>query len=129
VPGKDGVYTIITRSPFFPYLIHEIVKGLYDYLSMDIVNQAQLSGETLDQELVDIMTGPELYTNLAKLVPQKDIEYLPLVFKLLLGLDINIIREVLSGGGKAQTYIQKLLQTAKEQQSNYDKSEFGAENA
>ena len=129
VPGKDGVYTIITRSPFFPYLIHEIVKGLYDYLSMDIVNQAQLSGETLDQELVDIMTGPELYTNLAKLVPQKDIEYLPLVFKLLLGLDINIIREVLSGGGKAQTYIQKLLQTAKEQQSDYDKSEFGAENA
>ena len=55
------------------------------------------------------MTGPELYTNLAKLVPQKDIEYLPLVFKLLLGLDINIIRDVLSGGGKAQTYIQKLV--------------------
>ena len=51
------------------------------------------------------------------------------MFKLLLGLDINIIREVLSGGGKAQTYIQKLLQTAKEQQSDYDKSEFGAENA
>ena len=129
VPNEDGSYTIKVRSPFFPYLIHEIVKGLYEYLSMDIVNQAQLSGETLDQELVDIMTGPELYTNLAKLVPQKDIEYLPLVFKLLLSLNINIIKEVLSGGGKAQTYIQKLLQTAKEQQSDYDKSEFGAENA
>lgn len=128
VPEKNGVYTIKVRSPFFPYLIHEVVKGLYDYLSIDIVNQAQLGGETLDQELVDIMSGPELYTNLSKMLPQKDIEYLPLVFKLLLGLDINIIREVLTGGGKAQAYIQRLLQKAKDLQGNYDKGAYGAEN-
>lgn len=125
-PQKDGTYVVKARSPFFPYLIHELVKGFYDYLSIDIVNQAQLSGETLDQELIDIMSGPELYTNLSKLLPQKDIEYLPLVFKLLLQLDINIIREVLTGGGKAQAYAQRLLQKAKDLQDNYDKGEFGA---
>ena len=127
VPGKDGIYTIKARSPFFPYLIHEVVKGLYDYLSIDVVNQAQLGGETLDQEIIDIMTGPELYTNLSKMLPQKDIEYLPLVFKLLLGLDVSIIREVLTGGGKAQAYVERLLQKAKELQDSYDKGAYGTE--
>jgi hypothetical protein len=128
VPGKDGTYTIKARSPFFPYLIHEVVKGLYDYLSIDVVNQAQLGGETLDQEIIDIMTGPELYTNLSKMLPQKDIEYLPLVFKLLLGLDVSIIREVLTGGGKARAYVERLLQKAKELQDSYDKGAYGTEN-
>jgi hypothetical protein len=127
VPGKDGTYTIKARSPFFPYLIHEVVKGLYDYLSIDVVNQAQLGGETLDQEIIDIMSGPELYTNLSKMLPQKDIEYLPLVFKLLLGLDVSIIREVLTGGGKAQAYVERLLQKAKELQDSYDKGAYGTE--
>ena len=123
-PNDDGTYTIVARSPFFPYLVHEIVKGLYDYLSMDIVSQSQLDDETLDSELVDIMSGPALYTNLAKLIPQKDIEYLPLVFKLMLGLDVNTIKEILSGGGKTQMHIQKLLQQAKDLQNDYEKEEY-----
>ena len=127
-PDDDGTYTIIVRSPFFPYLIHEVVKGLYDYLSIDIVSQAQLGRETLDQELIDIMSGPALYTNIAKMIPQKDIEYLPFVFKLLIGLDINTIKEVLAAGGKSQAIIQQLLQRAKDLQDNYDKGEFGTEN-
>lgn len=127
-PDDDGTYTIIVRSPFFPYLIHEVVKGLYDYLSIDIVSQAQLGGETLDQELIDIMSGPSLYTNIVKMIPQKDIEYLPLVFKLLIGLDINTIKEVLAAGGKSQAIIQQLLQRAKDLQDNYDKGEYGTEN-
>ena len=124
VPNDDGTYTIVARSPFFPYLVHEIVKGLYDYLSMDIVSQSQLDDETLDSELVDIMSGPALYTNLAKLIPQKDIEYLPLVFKLMLGLDVNTIKEILSGGGRTQMHIQKLLQQAKDLQNDYEKEEY-----
>jgi hypothetical protein len=61
------------------------------------------------------------------MLPQKDIEYLPLVFKLLLGLDVSIIREVLTGGGKAQAYVERLLQKAKELQDSYDKGAYGTE--
>ena len=70
------------------------------------------------------MSGPALYTNLAKLIPQKDIEYLPLVFKLMLGLDVNTIKEILSGGGRTQMHIQKLLQQAKDLQNDYEKEEY-----
>jgi hypothetical protein len=119
---EDDVYTIKARGTFFPYLVHEIVKGLYDYLSMDITTQENLDTETLNDEFVDIMSGPQLYTNLTKHIPSKDIEYLPLVYKLLLKENINIIKEVLSGGGKAQSTISRLVQQAKQIMGEYSSS-------
>ena len=128
VPNEDGTYTIIAKSPFFPYLIHEIVKGLYDYLSIDITTQANLSGETLDQEIVDIMSGPQLYINLAKLIPSKDIEYLPLCFKLLLQEDINTIKTVLTGGARSQIIINNILLQAKDLLDTHNKDSYESDN-
>lgn len=123
VPDENGGgYTIVARSPFFPYLVHEIVKGCWDLLAIDIASQKELAGETLDDEVMDIMSGPQLYTNMAKLVPNKDMEYLPYVYRLLLKQDINVLREVLSSGGKGQAIMNKLLQQAKDMQGEYDQS-------
>ena len=121
VPDEDG-YIIKARSKYFPYLIHEIVKGCWDLLSIDVVSNAELGNETLDDEVMDIMTGPQLYTNMSKLIPSKDIELLPYVYRLLLKKDINTIREVLSGGGRAQNIINTLIQQAKTMQGEYDQS-------
>lgn len=121
IPEENG-YVIKARSPFFPYLVHEIVKGCWDLLAIDIASQEELAGETLDDEVMDIMSGPQLYTNMAKLVPNKDMEYLPYVYRLLLKQDVNTLREVLSGGGRGQAIMNKLLSQAKEMQSEYDQS-------
>jgi hypothetical protein len=121
IPEDDG-YTIRARSPYFPYLIHEIVKGCWDLLSVDITSQENLGKETLDDEVVDIMSGPQLYTNLAKLVPAKDVEYLPYAYRLLLKQNAATIREVLSGGGKAQGIMNNLVQQAKNMQGDYEQA-------
>ncbi|NBW33657.1 MAG: hypothetical protein EBR30_01225 [Cytophagia bacterium] len=121
VPDEDG-YVIKARSPFFPYLIHEIVKGCWDLLSVDITSQENLGKETLDDEVVDIMSGPQLYTNMSRLIPSKDIEYLPYVYRLLLKQNANTIREVLAGGGRAQGIMNGLLQQAKSIQGEYEQS-------
>jgi hypothetical protein len=121
VPDEDG-YIIRAKSKYFPYLIHEIVKGCWDLLSIDVVSNAELGNETLDDELMDIMTGPQLYTNMSKLIPSKDIELLPYVYRLLLKKDINTTREVLSGGGRAQNIINTLIQQAKTMQGEYDQA-------
>ena len=121
IPDEDG-YIIKAQSKYFPYLIHEIVKGCWDLLSIDVVSNAELGNETLDDEVMDIMTGPQLYTNMSKLIPSKDIELLPYVYRLLLKKDINTIREVLSGGGRAQNIINTLIQQAKTMQGEYDQS-------
>ena len=115
-------YTIRARSPYFPYLIHEIVKGCWDLLSVDITSQENLGKETLDDEVIDIMSGPQLYTNLTKLVPAKDIEYLPYVYRLLLKQNAATIREVLSGGGRAQGIMNNLVQQAKTMQGEYEQA-------
>lgn len=119
---ENGIYIIKARGTFLPYLIHEIVKGLYDYLSMDITTQENLDTEILDDEFVDIMSGPQLYTNLTKRISSKDIEYLPLIYKLLLKENINTIREVLSSGGKSQSIISRLIQQAKQIMGEYSSS-------
>lgn len=121
IPEDDG-YTIKARSPFFPYLIHEIVKGCWDLLSVDITSQANLDKEVLDDEVMDIMSGPQLYTNLTKLIPAKDIEYLPYVYRLLLKQNGATIREVLAGGGRAQSIMSNLIQQAKTMQGDYEQS-------
>ena len=119
-PNDDGTYTIVVRSPYFPYLIHELVKGFYDYLSMDVTSELELSRETLDQETMQLMSGPQLYTNLVKLVPQKDLEFLPLIYKLLLSEDINTIKTVLAGGVRAEHIMKGIISKAKQQMSDFD---------
>lgn len=121
VPEEDG-YVIIAKSPYFPYLVHEIVKGCWDLLAVDLVSNEELGKETLDDEVIDIMTGPQLYTNMSKLIPTKDIQYLPYVYRLLLAEDINTIKDVISGGGKSQRIITQLLQKVKNMISDYESS-------
>jgi hypothetical protein len=73
---------------------------------------------------MDIMSGPQLYVNLTKLVPSKDLEYLPYVYRLLLNQDTNVLREVLSGGNRAQSIMNNLLQQAKSMRSDYGREEY-----
>ena len=123
VPDGDG-YIIRARSPFFPYLIHEIVKGCWDLLSIDLVSQAELSQETLDDEMIDIMSGPQLYINLTKLIPAKDLEYLPYAYRLLLNQNAETLREVLSGGNRAQSIMNGLIKQAKSMRTDYEREEY-----
>lgn len=119
IPDEDG-YIIVAKSPYFPYLVHEIVKGCWDLLSIDLVSNEELEKETLDDEVIDIMTGPQLYTNMSKAIPNKDAKYIPHVYRLLLGENIEVIKEVLSGGAKAQKIITQLLQRVKDMISEYE---------
>ena len=107
-------YVIKARSPFFPYLIHEIVKGCWDLLAVDVTSNDDLNGETLDDEMMQIMSGPQLYNNLIKFFPVKENEYLPYVYRLLLKEKPDVIKEVLAGGARAQSIITRLLAQAKE---------------
>lgn len=117
IPMGDK-YKIKVRAATFPYLIHEIVKGIGDYLSMDIASKEDLDSETLDGEIKQIVSGPALEMKLRKLVPIDKIEYLPLVKKLFIRLPIPKIKEVLLGGAKASIIIKYLLKQAEQSMSN-----------
>ncbi len=119
IPTGDK-YTIKVRGRNFVLLIHELVKGIGEYLSMDIASQKELDVEPLSDELKQFLAGPGLDNRLRQLIPADKIEYLPIVKKLFYRLSIPHIKEVLLGGGKAEDIIKKLIQTSEQQMKGYE---------
>ena len=113
-------YTIKARAMTFPYLVHELVKGFGDYLSMDVASQEELDTETLDDEIKQIMAGPALEMKLRKLIPADKIEYLPIIKKLFYKLPIETIKDILLGGMKAQSFMNGLIKQAEESMEDVD---------
>jgi hypothetical protein len=113
-------YTIKARAMTFPYLVHELVKGIGDYISMDVASQEELDTETMDDEIKQIMAGPALEMKLRKLVPLDKIEYLPIIKKLFYKLPIETIKDILLGGMKAQSYMNSLIKQAEESMEDVD---------
>ena len=120
IPNDDGTYTIKARSLYFPYLIHELVKGFYEYLTMDIATDEQLSGETIAQELIEVMSGPQLYANFQKMVPRDKQNLIPMVYKLLLRAPKESIQAVVGGSSKGAAVINNLIAQAQQQLDEYN---------
>jgi hypothetical protein len=119
VPTGDK-YTIKARAMTFPYLVHELVKGIGDYISMDVASQEELDTETMDDEIKQIMAGPALEMKLRKLIPADKIEYLPVIKKLFYKLPIETIKDILLGGMKAQSFMNGLIKQAEESMEDVD---------
>ena len=119
IPTGDK-YTIKARAMTFPYLVHELVKGIGDYISMDVASQEELDTETMDDEIKQIMAGPALEMKLRKLIPSDKIEYLPVIKKLFYKLPIETIKDILLGGMKGQSYMNSLIKQAEESMEDID---------
>ena len=111
--------TIRARGANFPILVHEIVKGIYNWLTYDIATQSELDRETLDQEVLELMSGEEVYNNFRKLIDVKDQPLIPFIVKDLLRHPAEVIKKVNAGGGEAKNIMNKLVSRARETYSNW----------
>jgi hypothetical protein len=118
VVPEDDIYTVYALSPFFPVLIHEIVKGLWTYLTMSLVGQGEHDERTIDDETVELMTGPELYAKFVEFIPFKDSKYLPQTVMQL--IKTNKIADVLGGGDKAKSAVYTALDQVKQIMAEYE---------
>jgi hypothetical protein len=114
--------TIRARGANFPILVHEIVKGIYNWLTYDIATQSELDRETLDQEVLELMSGEEVYNNFRKLIEVKDQPLIPFIVKDLLRHPAEVIKKVNAGGGEAKNIMNKLVARARETYSNWKDS-------
>jgi hypothetical protein len=115
IPTGDK-YTIKARAMTFPYLVHELVKGIGDYISMDVASQEELDTETMDDEIKQIMAGPALDKIFRKLIPAEKIELLPIIKQLFYDKKTPIykIKEILLGEPLGQIYMNDLITKAEE---------------
>jgi hypothetical protein len=114
--------TIKARGANFPILVHEIVKGIYNWLTYDIATQSELDRETLDQEVLELMSGEEVYNNFRKLIDVKDQYLIPFIVKDLLRHPAEVIKKVNTGGGEAKNIMDKLVTRARETYNNWKDS-------
>lgn len=123
VVPEGSIYKIKAKALTFPFLVHELVKGINDYLSMDLASQEELDSETLSDELKQVMSGPALEMKLRNYVPQEKIKLLPIVKKLFYRLPPTTIRDVLLGGMKASTIMKDVVKQAEDAWNSYSNPE------
>jgi len=119
VPEGD-VYTVKALAKTFPYLIHEIVKGIYEYLAIDpdksvpeAAVERKLKKDVIEQEVTDTIAGPELWNKIFELVSTEDQKYLPFVYQYVLALPIEDVKKVFKGDKEGEKIVQGLVLRAK----------------
>ena len=121
VNGED----VKIRGMVFPVLVHEIVKGLFDYLGQDISPETHGS-ETLEDEYMQLMAGPALFKKLYSTIPNNKIKLFPIIYRLLLQEDPEQIKMVLSNSPEGKRIIDGLVIDA-ERQMNEDEQQKNQE--
>lgn len=119
VPEGD-VYTVKALAKTFPYLIHEIVKGIYEYLAIDpdksvpeAAVERKLKKDVIEQEVTDTIAGPELWNKIFELVSTEDQKYLPFVYQYVLALPIEDVKKVFKGDKEGEKIVKGLVLRAK----------------
>lgn len=120
VVPEDDIYTIRALAKTFPYLVHEVVKGIYEYLAIDpdkSVPEAQverkLKKDVIEQEVTDTIAGPELWNKIFELVGTEDQKYLPFVYQSVLSMPIEDIKKIFKGENEGERLVQGLVMRAK----------------
>jgi len=119
--GEDGVPEIVAQGITFPMLVHELVKGLMEYVSydedMDSETRAHVSGQadTLDNEMMDIKLGPAAWKSIVSQID--DQELIPYVYDHLVHLPANqfnqTMQTLLQGGPRSTALLQQIIQQIK----------------
>ena len=111
---------IYARGLNFTVLVHELVKGIWEYLSADVGSAEKLGAENVNDEVLHIMSGPEVYRQFQNLIPQDKMELLPLIYKLVLQEPVKVIQTILIGGNRAQIELNRIIQQAESDMGEYE---------
>jgi hypothetical protein len=108
----DGKYRIKARGQIFPFLIHEIIKGCYEYLHLSQATKGAEQAHGIEDETDDIVIS-ELPRAIRQLV--KEPKYIGIVNKKLIELlDIDDLKKILAGalsapGSREHTEAQRMV--------------------
>ena len=101
--------------------MHELVKGIYEYLALDPDQQVAMQDDKLEDETKDMMAGPGVYKAVTSYLPADKQEILPIVQKKLTGLSVEDIRNVIAKNSAGQSIMRDLIADADKEWSAYKK--------
>jgi len=124
IPSGDD-YIIKVRAKVFPYLVHEIVKGIYEWVSLDPELKAAMRGDSIEKETEDIIVGPGVFRVLSSYVPASEQRLLPLVQKKFLQLSREETKEVLNLSDEGKRIMKDIIDQAREDWDEYKRGAYG----
>jgi len=116
-------FIIKARGLTFPFLVHEIVKGIYEYLALDPENREVLKKEQVEDETKDMMAGPGVYKTVMSYVPNDKQELMPLIQRKLTDLSADEIRSILAKGSEGQQIMSRLIGEAEKDWATYQQDQ------
>lgn len=121
VPEGD-IYIIKAKGLTFPYLIHEIVKGVYEWLSISPETKSVLGKEKISQETRDVLVGPALFKKIIGMVPAGKQYLMPLIQQKLISIPTKDAQEVLSQSDKGKQIFNELVNKSEQEWNEYKKN-------
>lgn len=118
---KGDIYVIKAKAINFPYLIHEIVKGIYEWILIDKDMQAAMNKETLGDETKDMLIGAVISTKIANLLTVEEQYLIPILYKKLAWLSPEQIKNILSNTADGKKILSTVIN-----KSRQDYTEFKA---
>lgn len=126
----DDAYVVRVQAICFPYLVHELVKGIYSWISTR-EEFSSIPSRGVEGETPDIIVGPEISKAINQYVPSDKQHLITLVNKLVLDLDKEEIHQVLLRTEEGRRIMQGILRDAQDQWEEYQRSkvdyEYGEE--
>jgi hypothetical protein len=116
-------YTIKARGVALPYLIHEIVKGIYEWIESETHDKDVDDVDTLEKESEDIMIGPQLARIIASYVPSNKQELIPLVQTKLLKYSREDIKHVLAQDLEGEAIMHEIIADAAKEWAEWEEGE------
>jgi hypothetical protein len=118
IPDGDE-YIIKVRATTFPFLVHELVKGIYEWISIDPDVKSALKHETIPSETHDIMIGSEIFKVLSSYIPANKQKLVPLVHKKYLQLSNDEMKDILSKSQKGKDIMNGLISDSEDEYKEY----------
>ena len=128
IPEGD-IYVIKARGKTFPFLVHEISKGISEWLSLDPSLKGAMEKDTLEDETEDMMVGPGVYKTVVSYIPGDKQELIPMVQKKLIAMGPAEIRDVLGKTSRGKSIMAGLIADSEKELGDYraSKEDFNEE--
>ena len=141
---EDGAGVIKVKGIIFPILVHELVKGLIEYVnshglhsSPDVAQGAMQDVDTPENEVYDLMLGPVFWKKLTDAMGSHDSKLLLHVWSKIISLPAfdpevkggfaNFLKEFLSDPVAAKRIVGSFINDIQNAIEDYEKTEGGEE--
>ena len=124
--GDSDGYVIHAHGINFSVLVHEIVKGIYDYIGLHGKDQGALDQESINDEKLQLMAGPAIARKFKQailaVIGTENMQYINPLYAKLYGPEVTSdeIKDIIRGTPQSKQLIQSLFDEVKDEQDSYD---------